>query len=126
MFKVIQTEKAPAAIGPYSQALINGNMMYSSGQLPINPEDGQMVEGNITEQTTQVMKNIAAILEQAGANFDQVIKTTCFLKNMGDFAAFNEVYGNYFTGRPARSTVEVARLPKDALCEVEIIALLSE
>ena len=124
MFKVIQTEKAPAAIGPYSQALISGNMMYSSGQLPINPENGQIVEGDIAAQTLQVMKNISAVLEEAGASFENVIKTTCFLKNMEDFVAFNEVYGEYFTGKPARSTVEVARLPKDVLCEVEIIAFL--
>lgn len=126
MFRVIQTEKAPAAIGPYSQALVNGNMMYSSGQIPINPENGQVVEGDITAQTIQVMKNISAILDEAGVNFDHVIKTTCFLKDMGDFAAFNEVYGKYFTGKPARSTIEVARLPKDVLCEVEIVVFLGQ
>ncbi len=126
MFRVIQTEKAPAAIGPYSQALVNGNMMYSSGQIPINPENGQVVEGDITAQTIQVMKNISAILDEAGVNFDHVIKTTCFLKDMGDFAAFNEVYGKYFTGKPARSTIEVARLPKDVLCEVEVVVFLGQ
>jgi len=125
MFKVIQTDKAPAAIGPYSQALISGNMLYASGQIPINPENGQIVEGDIKIQATQVMKNIAAILEAAGATFENVIKTTCFLKNMDDFADFNGVYGEYFTGKPARSCVEVAKLPKDVLCEVEIIAIIN-
>ena len=124
MFKVIQTSNAPAAIGPYSQALIHGNMLYSSGQIPINPENGQVVEGDIKAQTLQVMKNISAILEEAGLSFTDVIKTTCFIKDMNDFAAFNEVYAEYFTGKPARSCVEVARLPKDVLCEVEIIAFV--
>lgn len=125
MFRVIQTDKAPAAIGPYSQALIHGNMMFASGQIPINPEDGQIVEGDITQQATQVMKNIFAILEAAGIGFENVIKTTCFLKNMDDFAAFNEVYAKYFTGKPARSCVAAQKLPKDVLCEVEIIAIIS-
>lgn len=124
MFQVIQTAKAPAAIGPYSQALMHGNMLYASGQIPINPENGQVVEGDIKVQTLQVMKNIAAILETAGLSFTDVIKTTCFIKDMNDFAAFNEVYAEYFTGKPARSCVEVARLPKDVLCEVEIIAVV--
>ena len=124
MFKVIQTEKAPAAIGPYSQALIHGNMLYASGQIPINPENGQVVEGDITVQTTQVMKNIAAILEAAGTSFENVIKTTCFLKSMDDFVEFNGVYAQYFTGKPARSCVAVQKLPKDVLCEVEIIAIV--
>ena len=124
MFQVIQTAKAPAAIGPYSQALMHGNMLYASGQIPINPENGQVVEGDIKVQTLQVMKNIAAILETAGLSFTNVIKTTCFIKDMNDFAAFNEVYAEYFTGKPARSCVEVARLPKDVLCEVEIIAVV--
>ncbi len=124
MFKVIQTDKAPSAIGPYSQALIHGNMLYASGQIPINPENGHVVEGDIKTQTTQVMKNIAAILEAAGATFENVIKTTCFLKNMDDFVDFNGVYAEYFTGKPARSCVAVQKLPKDVLCEVEIIAIL--
>jgi 2-iminobutanoate/2-iminopropanoate deaminase len=124
MFKVIQTDKAPSAIGPYSQALIHGNMLYASGQIPINPENGQIVDGDIKTQTTQVMKNIAAILEAAGASFDNVIKTTCFLKNMDDFADFNGVYAEYFTSKPARSCVAVQKLPKDVLCEVEIIAMI--
>lgn len=125
MFQVIQTAKAPAAIGPYSQALMHGNMLYASGQIPINPENGQVVEGDIKVQTLQVMKNISAILETAGLSFTDVIKTTCFIKDMNDFVAFNEIYAEYFTGKPARSCVEVARLPKDVLCEVEIIAVVN-
>ena len=123
MFKVIQTDKAPAAIGPYSQALIHGNMLYSSGQIPIDPENGLVVEGDIKVQSLQVMKNIAAVLEAAGVSFENVIKTTCFLKNMDDFAAFNEVYAEYFIGKPARSCVAAQKLPKDVLCEVEVIAI---
>lgn len=124
MFKVIQTDKAPAAIGPYSQALMSGNQLYASGQIPINPENGQIVEGDITVQSTQVMKNISEILKAAGVSFDNVIKTTCFLKNMDDFTEFNSVYAQYFTSKPARSCVAVAKLPKDVLCEVEIIAIV--
>lgn len=124
MFKVIQTDKAPAAIGPYSQALVHGNMLYASGQIPINPENGQVVEGDIKVQTLQVMKNISAILEVAGISFENVIKTTCFLKSMDDFVEFNGVYSEYFTGKPARSCVAVQKLPKDVLCEVEIIAFI--
>lgn len=124
MFKVIQTDKAPAAIGPYSQALIHGNFLYSSGQIPINPENGQVVDGDIKAQALQVMKNVQAILEEAGISFQNVIKTTCFLKNMDDFAAFNEVYAEYFVGKPARSCVAAAKLPKDVLCEVEVVAVV--
>ncbi len=124
MFKIIQTDKAPSAIGPYSQALIHGNMLFASGQIPINPENGQVVEGDITLQATQVMKNIAGLLDAAGITFANVIKTTCFLKSMDDFAPFNEVYAAYFVGKPARSCVAVQKLPKDVLCEVEIIAVV--
>ncbi len=124
MIKVIQTDKAPAAIGPYSQALIHGNMLFASGQIPINPESGDIVEGGIKEQATQVMKNISAILDEAGISFKNVIKTTCFLKSMDDFVAFNEVYAEYFIGKPARSCVAAQKLPKDVLCEVEIIAFV--
>lgn len=124
MFKVIQTDKAPAAIGPYSQAMVHGNLLYASGQIPINPENGQVVEGDIKVQTLQVMKNIKAILDVAGVSFENVIKTTCFLKSMDDFVAFNEVYAEYFIGKPARSCVAVAKLPKDVLCEVEVIAII--
>ncbi len=125
MFKIIQTDKAPAAIGPYSQALISGNLLFASGQIPINPENGQVVEGDIEIQATQVMKNVSAILEAAGISFENVIKTTCFLKSMDDFAAFNEVYAKYFTGKPARSCVAAQQLPKDVLCEVEITAVMN-
>lgn len=124
MFQIIQTDKAPAAIGPYSQALIFGGILYSSGQIPINPANGQIVEGDIKIQTEQVMINLGAILEAAGITYTNVIKTTCFLKNMDDFTAFNEVYAKYFTGKPARSCVQAAKLPKDVLCEVEVIAVV--
>lgn len=124
MFKTIQTDKAPAAIGPYSQALIHDKLFFASGQIPINPATGKVLEGDIRLQTAQVMKNIGELLGEAGIGYENVIKTTCFLKNMEDFAAFNEVYAQYFTGKPARSCVEVARLPKDVLCEVEVIAVI--
>lgn len=122
--KTISTTKAPAAIGPYSQAKVTGNLLYASGQIPIDPATGNLCEGGICEQAEQVMRNIAAVLEEAGADFAQVVKTTCFLADMGDFAAFNEVYAKYFTGKPARSCVAVAGLPKGSLCEVEFIAEL--
>lgn len=118
----ITTDKAPAAIGPYSQGFRTGNLYFFSGQIPLDPATGDMVGETIREQAEQVMKNIAALLEAAGLSFDSVVKTTCFLADMGDFAAFNEIYGNYFTGKPARSCVAVKALPKNALCEVEIIA----
>lgn len=122
--KVVQTNQAPAAIGPYSQGIIVNNMFYSSGQIPLTAE-GQMVSGDITEQTHQVFKNLQAVLESAGASLETVIKTTVFIKNMDQFADINEVYGQYFhSHKPARSTVEVARLPKDALIEIEVIALV--
>jgi 2-iminobutanoate/2-iminopropanoate deaminase len=119
---IIQTIHAPAAIGPYSQGIVVNGIFYSSGQIPLTA-DGQMVTGNIQEQTHQVFKNLQAVLEAAGASLETVIKTTVFIKNMDDFAAINEVYGQYFnTHKPARSCVEVARLPKDALIEIEVIA----
>ncbi len=120
--KRISTEKAPAAIGPYSQAYQVGNLLFTSGQIPIDPATGDLVPGGIREQTAQVMKNIAAVLEEAGLGAENVVKTTCFLAEIGDFAAFNEVYGEYFTGKPARSCVAVKDLPKGALVEVELIA----
>lgn len=126
MFQVIHTDKAPAAIGPYSQGLIYGNLMFASGQIPIDPSTGQVVEGDIKAQTKQVMKNIQGLLDEVGATADQVIKTTCFLKDMNDFASFNEIYAEFFIGKPARSCVEVARLPKDVLCEVEVIVVLDK
>lgn len=125
MLKVISTEKAPAAIGPYSQAMVFGNLMISSGQIPIDPATGEIAGTTIQEQAEQVMKNIGAVLEEAGANYTDVMKTTCFLADMSDFAAFNEVYGKYFTGKPARSCVSVKTLPKNVLCEVEVIVALA-
>ena len=120
--KVVQTSAAPAAIGPYSQAMISGNFVFTSGQLPLSPESGQMAGSSISEQTEQVMKNLKALLEAAGSSIGKVIKTTCFLADMNDFAAFNEVYAKYFTGKPARSTVAVKQLPRSALVEVEAVA----
>ena len=125
MLKVISTEKAPAAIGPYSQAMVFGNLMISSGQIPIDPATGEIAGTTIQEQAEQVMKNIGAVLEEAGANYTDVMKTTCFLADMSDFAAFNEVYGRYFTGKPARSCVAVKTLPKNVLCKVEVIVALA-
>lgn len=122
--KKINTDKAPAAIGPYSQAVIVNGILYTSGQIPINPESNQLVDGGIKEQTIQVMKNLQALLDEAGTSTDKVFKTTCFLYDMGDFAAFNEIYSEYFTGRPARSCVAVKELPKGVLVEVELIASL--
>ena len=118
----IYTENAPAAIGPYSQAMKVGNLVYSSGQIPIDPATGNIESQDITGQTEQVMKNLDAVLTAAGSSFDKAVKTLCFLKDMGDFAAFNEVYAKYFTGKPARSCVAVAALPKGALVEVEVVA----
>ena len=123
--KVIQTTKAPAAIGPYSQAVVSGNFIFCSGQIPLSPESGQITGSSITEQTEQVMVNIKALLEAAGSSFEKVVKTTCFLADMGDFPAFNEVYAKYFTGKPARSTVAVKQLPRGALVEIETIAELN-
>ncbi len=124
MLKKIATDKAPAAIGPYSQGIIVEKMLYSSGQIALDPATGEVVGSTITEQAHQVMKNLGAILEAAGASYGEVVKTTCFLADMGDFAAFNEVYAQYFTEKPARSCVAVKTLPKNVLCEVEVIAYL--
>ena len=124
MLEKISTENAPASIGPYSQAIKVNNMLYTSGQIPLDPVSQQMVCSDITEQTEQVMKNLCAVLNAAGTNFDNVIKTTCFLSNIDDFAAFNAVYGKYITSAPARSCVAVKDLPKGALVEVEIIATI--
>ena len=121
--KVVQTSNAPAAIGPYSQGIIVNNLFFSSGQIPLTAE-GNLVEGDVQTQTHQVFKNLAAVLKEAGASFETVVKATVFIKNMEDFQAINEVYGEYFsTHKPARSCVEVARLPKDVLVEIEVIAL---
>ena len=120
--KIVSTNQAPAAIGPYSQGIIVNQMFYSSGQIPLAPE-GEIVPGGVVEQTHQVFRNLLAVLEEAGASLETVIKTTVFIQNMDDFATINEVYGSYFsTHKPARSCVEVARLPKDVLLEIEVIA----
>ncbi|MGT2757692.1 RidA family protein [Streptococcus ovuberis] len=120
---IIQTDKAPAAIGPYVQGKVVGNILFASGQVPLSPETGEVVGDTIEAQTEQVLKNIAAILDAAGTDFSRVVKTTCFLKDMNDFAAFNAVYAKAFKGSfPARSAVEVARLPRDVKVEIEVIA----
>ena len=124
MLKKISTPNAPAAIGPYSQAIVAGNMLYTSGQIPLDPATGNMVGADVTEQAEQVMKNLAAVLEAAGTNFQNVVKTTCFLADIVDFAAFNAVYGKYITSAPARSCVAVKDLPKGALVEVEVVAVI--
>ena len=125
--KSIQTDKAPKAIGPYVQGNIVNGLLFASGQVPLSPETGEVVGTTIQEQADQVLKNIAAILEEVGSDFDHVVKTTCFLKDMNDFVAFNDVYARVFTDHlPARSAVEVARLPKDVLIEIEIIASVSK
>ena len=119
--KVIATEKAPGAIGPYSQGFLTNGFVYSSGQIPVNPADGTIPEG-IAAQAEQSCKNVGAILEAGGSGFDKVVKTTCFLADIADFAAFNEVYAKFFTSKPARSCVAVKDLPKGVLCEIEAIA----
>ncbi len=123
MRKPISTPAAPAAIGPYSQAVLCGNLLFTSGQIPLDPATGTVVGSDIREQAEQVMKNLSAVLTAAGASFDSAVKTTCFLADMNDFAAFNEVYAAYFTSNPARSCVAVKTLPKGVLVEVEVIAL---
>lgn len=122
--KMINTEKAPGAIGPYSQGFEVNGIVYTSGQIPVDPENGQVPEG-IAAQAEQSCQNVGAILEAAGTGFEKIFKTTCFLADMGDFAAFNEVYAKYFTEKPARSCVAVKTLPKNVLCEVEVIAVVS-
>lgn len=124
--KVISTEKAPAAIGPYSQGIVAGDFFFASGQIAIIPETGEIAEATIEEQTEQVMKNIGNLLAAAGVDYSKVVKTSCFLADMGDFGAFNEIYAKYFTSKPARSCVAVKTLPKNVLCEVEVIAYLGE
>ena len=121
--KIVSTNNAPGAIGPYSQAVIAGGMVYTSGQIAIDPATGNMVEGGVKEQTEQVCKNVKALLEAAGTSIEKVVKTTCFLADMADFAAFNEIYAGYFTGKPARSCVAVKTLPKGALVEVDTVCL---
>lgn len=119
----IHTENAPEAVGPYSQAIEVNGIVYSSGQIPLDPATGEIVEGDIKVQTERVMKNLMAVLEAAGTKQENIVKTMCFLADMGDFAAFNEVYAEYITEKPARSCVAVKTLPKNVLCEVEVIAV---
>lgn len=122
--KKIHTDNAPAAIGPYSQAMVVNGMVFTSGQIAINPASGEVEATDITGQTEQIMKNLEAVLAEAGSGMDKAVKTTCFLADMGDFAVFNEIYGKYFTSKPARSCVAVKTLPKNVLAEVEVIATL--
>lgn len=124
MFKKIHTDQAPAAVGPYSQAIEVDGFIFASGQVPLDPATGNLVEGDIKTQTKQVIKNIDAVLKEAGVTYENVVKTTCFLVDMKDFADFNEVYGEYFTNKPARSCVAVKELPKGAEVEVEVIIKL--
>ena len=125
MREITQTERAPGAIGPYSQAVTAGGFVFTSGQIPINPASGEFVAGGISEQTEQVLKNLSAVLEAAGASLDRVVKTTVFLASMDEFAAMNEVYGRFFSVKPpARATVQAARLPRDARVEIDAIALI--
>jgi 2-iminobutanoate/2-iminopropanoate deaminase len=119
--KVIQTGAAPAAIGPYSQAVVSGGFVFSSGQIPLSPETGEVAGAGIQEQTEQAIKNLRAVLEAAGSSLDKVVKTTCFLADMKDFAPFNEVFARYFPGKPARSAVAVKQLPRSVLVEIEAI-----
>lgn len=124
MLTKVSTSKAPAAIGPYSQGIIANGMLFASGQIPIIPETGEIQAGDITAQAKQVMLNVGEILKEAGTTYENVVKSTCYLSDMEDFAAFNSVYEQYFTGKPARSCVAVKQLPKNVLCEVEVIAVL--
>ena len=124
--KIVATEKAPKALGPYSQGYVHNGVLYTAGQIAINPEVNDVEATTIEAQTEQVCKNLGEVLKEAGTSFDNVLKTTCFLADMGDFAAFNEVYGKNFTSKPARSCVAVKTLPKGVLCEVELIAAVEE
>ena len=127
MKKIINTSKAPAAIGPYNQAIIANGFIFISGQIPLDPESGEIVSTDITGQSKQVLKNLDAILKEAGISVENIVKTTCFLANMDDFAAFNEVYASYFTvNQPARAAMEVSRLPKDVLVEIEAVAIIPQ
>ena len=127
MKQIVATEEAPKAIGPYSQAVVAGGLVFASGQIPLDPRTGQFVEGGIREQTEQVFRNLSAVLRAAGTGLDRVVKATVFLADMGDFAEMNEVYGRHFQAEPpARSTVQAARLPKDARVEIDVIALVGD
>ena len=124
--EIMHTDKAPAAVGPYSQAVKTGNLLFTSGQIALDPATGEIVGTTIEEQTEQVMKNLGAILKEAGATYENAVKTVCFLADINDFGTFNEIYGKYFTSKPARSCVAVKTLPKGVLCEVELIAAVEE
>ena len=124
--KVVYTDQAPAAIGPYSQAIVLNDVLFTSGQIPVNPATGEIAGDTIEVQAEQVMKNLGAVLAEAGTSFKNAVKTTCFLADMGDFAKFNEVYAKYFVNKPARSCVAVKTLPKNVLCEVEVIAAIEK
>ena len=124
--KVVYTDKAPAALGPYSQAMILNDVLFTSGQIPVDPATGELAGETIEAQAEQVMKNLDAVLTEAGTDFAHAVKTTCFLADMGDFAAFNEIYAKYFVNKPARSCVAVKTLPKNVLCEVEVIAAIEK
>lgn len=124
--KVVATNNAPAAIGPYSQAIVLNDVLFTSGQIPVNPATGEIAGDTIEVQAEQVMKNLGAVLAEAGTSFENAVKTTCFLADMGDFAKFNEVYAKYFVNKPARSCVAVKTLPKNVLCEVEVIAAIEK
>jgi 2-iminobutanoate/2-iminopropanoate deaminase len=121
--KMINSEKAPKAVGPYSQAVKFDKLVFTSGQIAIDPKTNMMVEGNIVAQTTMVLENLKNVLEAAGTSIGQAVKVTVYIKNMNDYSQMNEIYAKYFTGKPARSTVEVARLPKDALVEIDVVAV---
>ena len=124
--KVVYTDKAPAAIGPYSQAIILNDILFTCGQIPVDPATGELAGDTIQIQAEQVMKNLDAVLKEAGTSFENAVKTTCFLADMGDFAQFNEIYAKYFVNKPARSCVAVKTLPKNVLCEVEVIAAIEK
>jgi 2-iminobutanoate/2-iminopropanoate deaminase len=125
--RIVKTEEAPGAIGPYSQAIVTGGFVYASGQIPIDPATGQFVEGGVREQTAQVLRNLSKVLEAAGSSLARVVKTTVFLADMNDFAAMNETYAEFFSQEPpARSTVQAARLPRDARVEIDVVALAGE
>ena len=124
--KVVYTDKAPAAIGPYSQAIILNDILFTSGQIPVDPATGELAGDTIQIQAEQVMKNLDAVLKEAGTSFENAVKNTCFLADMGDFAQFNEIYAKYFVNKPARSCVAVKTLPKNVLCEVEVIAAIEK
>ena len=127
MREIVETERAPRAIGPYSQAVVAGGFVFASGQIPLDPQTGEFVAGGTAEQTEQVMRNLAAVLEAAGSSFAAVVKTTVYLADMADFAAMNEVYGKFFqTAPPARATIQAARLPRDARVEIDVIATLND